>query len=208
MPPTRIARYCCQYLKEDSGDGRKTVTGVRWSESVNRKKNQGMVTVMTDKAGKEFGNHPDFRQTNRGGVVLVNDNSESRRMIEQCYKRHRVTVNPIIDWSDRDVWDFIHGNKLRYCGLYNDGFSRLGCIGCPMAYQRTREIEFLRWPKYKDAYLRAFEKMLDVRRAKGKGFLSNKYGNECSAKDVFNWWMEYDILPGQINLFEDYEEEE
>lgn len=29
MPPTRIARYCCQFLKEDGGEGRFTVTGVR-----------------------------------------------------------------------------------------------------------------------------------------------------------------------------------
>lgn len=25
--------------------------------------------------------------------------------------------------------------------------------------------------------------------------------------DVYNWWMEYDVLPGQIDLFEDEEEE-
>lgn len=41
MPPTRIARYCCQYLKESNGAGRVTVTGVRWAESPNRRKNQG-----------------------------------------------------------------------------------------------------------------------------------------------------------------------
>ena len=41
MPPTRIARYCCQYLKESNGEGRVTVTGVRWAESPNRRKNQG-----------------------------------------------------------------------------------------------------------------------------------------------------------------------
>ena len=29
MPPTRLVRYCCEYLKESGGDGRMTVTGVR-----------------------------------------------------------------------------------------------------------------------------------------------------------------------------------
>ena len=47
MPPTRLARYCCAQLKETGGNGRVTVTGVRWSESVNRKKNQGLVTFTT-----------------------------------------------------------------------------------------------------------------------------------------------------------------
>lgn len=46
MPPTRRARYCCEVLKESSGAGRVTVTGVRWAESVNRKSNQGAVTIM------------------------------------------------------------------------------------------------------------------------------------------------------------------
>ena len=31
---------------------------------------------------------------------------------------------------------------------------------------------------------------------------------EATAKDVFNWWLEYDILPGQMNWFEDFEETE
>lgn len=37
MPPTRIARYCCAYLKERGGRGRKKVTGVRWAESHERR---------------------------------------------------------------------------------------------------------------------------------------------------------------------------
>lgn len=45
MPPTRLARYCCAKLKETNGKGRHTVTGVRASESANRKANQGVITV-------------------------------------------------------------------------------------------------------------------------------------------------------------------
>lgn len=47
MPPTRLVRYCCAALKETGGVGRVTVTGVRWDESVNRKKNQGLITFAT-----------------------------------------------------------------------------------------------------------------------------------------------------------------
>lgn len=32
MPPTRMARYCCEVLKEHGGDGRFVCTGVRWGE--------------------------------------------------------------------------------------------------------------------------------------------------------------------------------
>lgn len=38
MPPTQVARYCCQILKEGGGVGRYTVTGVRWAESTKRAK--------------------------------------------------------------------------------------------------------------------------------------------------------------------------
>ena len=69
MPPTRLVRYCCDKLKESGGDGRMTVTGVRWAESVNRKKNQGFVTFPDKKASKnpDLMRNPDFMSTIRGG---------------------------------------------------------------------------------------------------------------------------------------------
>lgn len=137
MPPTRIGRFCCQYLKEDGGDGRKTVTGVRWAESVKRRKNQGAVVIHSMNENKKT---EDFRMGPRNdSLILVNDNEDSRRMVEMCYKRHKTTVNPIIEWEDHDIWDFIKANKIKYCELYDQGFKRLGCIGCPMASPRERE---------------------------------------------------------------------
>lgn len=202
MPPTRLVRYCCSSLKESGGDGRMTVTGVRWAESNNRRDNQGLVTVASKKTTKELPEN-SFSLTKRGWVVLTNDNEESRRMVEQCYKRHRTMLNPIIEWTDRDVWDFIHAENIPYCELYNEGFHRLGYIGCPMAAKHSREIEFARWPRYKMAYFKAFDRMLAERQRRGK--LEGSWGMGTTAQDVFNWWMEYDILPGQMDLFEESE---
>lgn len=68
MPPTRIVRYCCEKLKEASGIGTVTITGVRWAESGNRKRNQGVATITGRGADKiaevQAGN---FRSTVRGG---------------------------------------------------------------------------------------------------------------------------------------------
>lgn len=208
MPPTRTMRYCCASLKETGGDGRMTVTGVRWAESVNRRKNQGLVTVR----GGDTSELEDtsFFFNRAGGVVLTNDNADSRRMVEQCYKRHKTTVNPIIDWTDANVWEFIKTERIPYCGLYDEGFHRLGCIGCPMGQQHGREREFLRWGKYKEQYLRSFEKMLQYRKERHAVDPSKplwRAGGEDrenpTAQDVFNWWMEYDTLPGQIDLLEE-----
>ena len=201
LPPTRIARYCCQALKEDGGDGRMTVTGVRWAESVNRKKNQGSVVIRNI---SEKHKTDDFRMGQRNdSLILVNDSTESRRMIESCYKRHKTVVNPIIEWENRDVWDFIKANGIPYCELYDCGFRRLGCIGCPMAGKKQRERDFRTYPKYKKAYLMAFDKMLKERVRRGK--IDGSWRMGTTAKDVFNWWMEYDTLPGQINLFDNSE---
>lgn len=184
MPPTRIVRYCCKELKEMGGQGRMVVTGVRWAESPNRKNNQGEITVMTTKKKErerlvESGN---FSQTNKGGVVLNNDNDDSRKMVEQCYKQTKTVVNPIIDWTDEDVWEFIREYNIPYCKLYDEGYKRLGCIGCPMGTVEHRKAEFERYPKYEQAYMRAFEKML-----------SNYDGGGYSWKsgaDVLKWYSE------------------
>ena len=122
-------------------------------------------------------------------------------MVEQCYRRSKVTINPIIDWEDTDVWEFIKGEDIPYCSLYDEGFERLGCIGCPMARRAGREREFARWQKYKTAYLLSFTKMIAERKRK------NKPCDWGTAKDVYNWWMENGVMMGQYNLFEEFEEE-
>ena len=115
-------------------------------------------------------------------MVLNNDNGESRKMVEQCYKRMKTVVNPIIDWTDEDVWEFIREYEVRYCELYDKGYKRLGCIGCPMSTHNGEELE--RYPKYKQAYIRAFERMLKEGEERGKN-----YENWKTGEDVYNWWI-------------------
>ena len=118
-------------------------------------------------------------------IMLMNDNDKRRRMTEQCLAKGKFNVNPIIDWSDKDVWEFIHSNKLPYCELYDQGFKRLGCIGCPMSSNKVKELE--RWPKYKQAYLRAFARMLDQIKLRGKR--KDKETTWKNAQDVMDWWL-------------------
>ena len=39
-------------------------------------------------------------------------------------------VNPILDWTEMDVWAFITGEDLPYCELYHEGYRSLGCMPC------------------------------------------------------------------------------
>lgn len=116
MPPTRLARYCCSILKERGGQGRYITTGVRWAESAARKK-RGIF--------ENIHSNPEKR------VILNNDNDDRRRLFETCMRQHKAVCNPIIDWSDADVWDYIESEKIPVNPLYECGFSRVGCVGCP-----------------------------------------------------------------------------
>lgn len=186
MPPTKMIRYCCETLKESCGKGRITVTGVRWAESVKRKKNQGVAVVrqVGKRAQKKLDDAGiEYQLDQRGSIVLNDDNDEARRTVEHCYRTRKTLVNPIIDWEDEDVWEFLNENSIPHCCLYDEGFSRLGCIGCPMGTIERHEKDFERWPKYKTFYHRAFQRMIDMRKKTEKE-LSWK-----NADEVMDWWI-------------------
>ena len=141
-------------------------------------------------------------------MVLNNDNEDSRKMVEQCYKQSKTVVNPIIDWTDSDVWEFIHEYNVPYCKLYDEGYKRLGCIGCPMGTVEHRNMEFERYPKYKLAYIRAFDRMINERNWGGTQQHGQTEFRQCSGgsnneheaevrlldkwrtpQEVIEWWI-------------------
>lgn len=131
--------------------------------------------------------------------MLTIDNRENARMVEMCYKTHTTTINPIVDWTTDEVWEFIHEYNIPYCCLYDEGFKRLGCIGCPMGTRKQREYEFERYPKYKALYLKAFEKMLENR---GGGTKVSE------ARKAYEWQTAEDVMRGYITeVFRPQEQE-
>lgn len=183
-PPTRTMRFCCRELKERGGEWRFCITGVRWAESVSRRNKRATVEI---------------NSYTKEEIMLNNDNDKARRLLETCIIKTKHVLNPIVDWTDEDVWEFIHRYKKPYCELYDQGFKRLGCIGCPIAGTKKRLHEFQRWPKYYQAYLRAFDRMLQARRESGKET------PWTTAQDVMDWWI-YEPPkedPNQAKMFEE-----
>lgn len=181
FPPSRIKRYCCSILKETGCQGRYIATGVRWDESRARGERSAYEGIAAKKQSKILVNDE---------IILMNDNSEKRRLIEHCQLKAKSAVNPIIDWSHRDIWEYIRSEHITYNPLYDMGYKRVGCIGCPMAGKR-RWKEFSDFPTYKRAYIRAFHQMLE----------ESQQARWKSGYDVFLWWMEDKNVDGQLDLF-------
>lgn len=187
LPPTRLMRYCCKILKEGGGKGRLKVTGVRKAESVQRSKNTGLVQINTKpKTNQKLANKigVEYEVTPKGGIVLNMDNDESRRMVEQCFRTSATLVNPILDWTNEDVWGFLESQNCKSNPLYAKGYKRIGCIGCPMA-GKTRLKEFEDYPQYYNIYLKSFKRMID--KHKYKWTADSTF---TSPEAVMDWWMQ------------------
>lgn len=196
IPPTRLMRYCCSELKEIGGKNRLKVTGVRTAESTARAKNSGVVKIIgkpitVQKQAETL--QADISLTPKGGIIMNMDNSPNRRLVEHCYRTTSTMVNPIVDWSDTDVWTFLHHYGCSGNPLYQCGENRIGCIGCPLSGQKNMIRDFEKYPKYKKLYIHAFDRML----MKNKNHVQYTWE---SGQDVYDWWTGTDS--NQMSLFE------
>lgn len=165
--PTRKARWCCEYMKEYGGGGRVVITGVRWQESTRRKARR-----MVDRGGQ-------------GRVMTVMRKAE----------KPKVCVNPIIDWTTKEVWEYLKGRGLPYCELYDVGssgpykgnghFKRLGCVLCPMESRKQTLYELEYFPKQAEALHRAFVRLYERRKASG----AESIERWPTAEAMWLWWL-------------------
>lgn len=112
-----------------------------------------------------------------------------RQQVENCFRgKYKEYVHPIFYWSDKDVWEYIHKYSLKYCHLYDEGFKRLGCIGCPMA-DKGRIKQFKRWPKYEAKYRKAFDvaAKLNINRLGDRTVNGPRW---VDGDAMFDWWMD------------------
>lgn len=187
VPPTRTMRYCCKILKETATPNRLICTGVRWDES-NQRKSRGVFEVR----GNTVKDRKLFTLSHTKDVFYeskaLDEGNEANdldcKLIENAKKNNDIICNPIIDWSDNLLWEYIRSEDIPLNDLYKPpyNFKRCGCIGCPMA---NRQMQFEYFPEIKQRYLKAFEEMVKIRKEKGLLY-NDKYQ---TAQEWFDWWI-------------------
>lgn len=215
LPPTRIQRYCCAELKETSTPNRFVATGVRKAESIGRRGRDVFAT--RGKTKKEayyyYYSHvrevfDDAKARTDGGGKLPNDESVyDCTFITKAKRKENLICNPIYEWTDSEIWEFIQDRKMKYNPLYDKGFYRVGCIGCPLAgKEQKRELQL--YPIYAENYKKAFQRMLDSQNKKS-GMKNKKYSKLWKdGESVFKWWIEDDTIEGQMSIDEFIKQEE
>jgi phosphoadenosine phosphosulfate reductase len=53
--------------------------------------------------------------------------------------------NPLADWSEQDVWDYIRANGVPYNALHDRGYPSIGCEPCTRAIQPGEDVRAGRW---------------------------------------------------------------
>lgn len=183
--PTRIQRFCCAYFKETkSAPNKITITGVRWAESVRRAQKSKMLQLQ-----------------GCFDLKLSIDNDADACLFKEWATSDaskKCVLNPIIDWTDADVWEYIHKHNLPYPCLYDEGFNRVGCIACPMGGTDKVKRDFKRYPWWEQRYRRLCDDVFAERKAKGRPLY-----NWTSGEDLFNWWVRGGGLDMEDKLFDE-----
>lgn len=162
--PTRQNRFCCQHLKEYVGKGAKVFEGLRIDESKEEE------TTISNRGKKKS-------ISKRGRRLLALKEPE----VCDTRVKDKIHAYPIMNWTTGDIWKYIRKYNIPYSDFYNQGFHRLGCIGCPLGRQDQRMREYKLYPRFVFASIRAIEKNIEAGKSISK-FFDNPY-------EAFYWWI-------------------
>lgn len=161
--PTMRFRWCCAEFKETSGVGKVTLIGIRKQESARRSKRNEV----------ELGNHKFS-----GNFDQWSEHEE--KMVTCVGGKDKILVSPIIYWTERDVWEFLNENGIPHCELYDQGYTRIGCILCPMSNYKSKIRDMKRYSHAKRNWIKTIQWLID------NGY---SFTDSPNAEFGFNWWI-------------------
>lgn len=166
--PTMRVRWCCAEFKESTGAGKVTLIGIRKEESARRAKRHEV-----EVSSKKFsGNLDEFESWSKSEVERKMKRKSKRKINEDEFSvktdnevrcingKDSILISPIFDWTERDVWYFLNNIiKAPHCKLYDVGYTRIGCILCPMSQPKQKRMEIERFPYVKRNWIEAIKKI-------------------------------------------------
>ena len=163
--PTMRVRWCCAEYKETAGAGKVTLIGIRKAESSRRAK-RNEVEINNRKFSGDLDELDAYRQEQKAkrarrkskeqGVNITNADKE--QTLGCIHGKESLLISPIIYWTEKDVWEFLNDVvKVPHCSLYDEGWHRIGCIGCPMSSYKQKMIENKRYPHIKRGWIKAIK---------------------------------------------------
>lgn len=184
MVPTRRLRWCCAEFKESAGAGKVTLTGIRKAESTRRAKRKEVEVSGHKFSGDldEFSGWSEERIRKQYKNINQDEFSRDKQQEIRCINgKDSIIVNPMLEWADADVWDFLNKvMEVPHCELYDPPYNqhRIGCILCPMASlkQHARDIEL--WPHAKDRWMDVFRYYISDLKYNCNHFSINKLAQE------------------------------
>lgn len=163
--PTMRVRWCCAEYKETAGAGKVTLIGIRRAESSRRAK-RNEVEISNKKFSGDLDGLDEYRQEQKAkrarrkskeqGVNITNADEE--QTLGCIHGKESLLISPIIHWTEKDVWEFLNDVvSVPHCSLYDEGWHRIGCIGCPMSSYKQKMLENARYPHVKRGWIRAIK---------------------------------------------------
>ena len=127
--------------------------------------------------------------------VRIEESARRAKLWRQIVPDRKLTngifICPICYWTEEDVWEFHSMRNLAYCELYDEGFKRLGCIGCPMSGCKGKRRDFNRWPRYEMLWKRAVKRYWDnyhgTLTSRGKTRVFDRFNGW---EQLWDWWVQ------------------
>ena len=172
--PTMRVRWCCADFKESAGAGKVTLIGIRAEESTRRAKRHevenfsGNIDEFEQWSEKEIEKKrlKLKRKLNEDEFAVKTDNE-----IRCINGKDSILVSPIFQWTERDVWYFLDNIiHAPHCSLYDEGYTRIGCILCPMSTYKSKLRDVERFPHVKRGWIKAIKAIRE-----GGGILQHVY---------------------------------
>lgn len=67
------------------------------------------------------------------------------KMVEWDESFGLIKINPLLEWSERELWDYIKENNIPYNSLHDQKFPSIGCQPCTRAVLPGEDIRSGRW---------------------------------------------------------------